>query len=183
MTYPETDDRRVRKTRTAIFQAFTSLVLSRRYDAIKVSDIIAQADIGRSTFYDHFKSKDDVLLKSIEPLFDVLAKALLGRGDHSKVVFVLEHFWEQRAVARVIFGPDLFFKLAKKLAGMIAETATVNKIDLPASAPVDAFAIERASANLALIKSWLVGEFPCEAQNLAAYICEVQSVSMIIPND
>ena len=172
MTYPEADDRRIRKTRTAIFQAFTGLVLSRRYDEIKVADIIAQADIGRSTFYDHFKSKDDVLLKSIEPLFDILAEALLGLGDCDKVEFVLDHFWEQRALARVIFGPDLFFKLSRKLAEMISDTSAREGLILPDMVPAEGYYIERASGTLALIKSWLAGEFSGEVQKLASHICK-----------
>ena len=57
-------DRRVERTRLAILRAFRDLVLTREYDAISVRDIAAAADVGRSTFYEHFDDKDDVFSKA-----------------------------------------------------------------------------------------------------------------------
>lgn len=54
-------DRRQRKTREAIYQAFTTLLSHMSYEKITVGDIIALADIGRTTFYSHFETKDDLL--------------------------------------------------------------------------------------------------------------------------
>ena len=166
MNEADQEDRRVRRTRLAIFKAFNALVLAQRYDEIRVADIIENADVGRSTFYDHFKSKDDVLLRSIEPLFDILADAAVGRVVRERLFFVLSHFWDQRALARIIFGPALFFKLSRKLVDMIEP-----RLEREGGAlPIRARAIDLAASQLGVIKAWLAGEFTCEIDTLADYL-------------
>ncbi|MGN0287447.1 MAG: TetR/AcrR family transcriptional regulator [Atopobiaceae bacterium] len=63
-------DRRQRKTRTAIYQAFESLVNEEPYAQITVAQIIERADIGRSTFYAHFQTKDELLDDMCTQIFD-----------------------------------------------------------------------------------------------------------------
>lgn len=160
MTYDDHHDSRAQRTRMAVFGAFRDLVLSRRYDDIRVADIIDRAVVGRSTFYEHFNSKDDVLLTSIEPLFAVLADIPKG-ADSEKVRFVLAHFWEQRAFARIIFQGDLFDKLTRKLAAMIEQRSADA-----AAAPARLHAISNASSLLGAIRAWLAGEFSMPVDEL-----------------
>ena len=62
-------DRRQRKTREAIFSAFTGLLSQKDFEHITVGEIIASADIGRATFYSHFETKDFLLKELCEELF------------------------------------------------------------------------------------------------------------------
>lgn len=62
-------DRRQRKTRQAIFNAFTQLLSRHELSRITVSDIIELADVGRATFYAHFETKDFLLKELCEELF------------------------------------------------------------------------------------------------------------------
>ena len=62
-------DRRQRKTREAIFNAFVELLSEKIYGKITVGEIINRADIGRATFYSHFETKDFLLKELCEELF------------------------------------------------------------------------------------------------------------------
>ena len=62
-------DRRQRKTRDAIFNAFISLLSKKNYNNLTVGEIIQLADVGRATFYAHFETKDFLLKELCLELF------------------------------------------------------------------------------------------------------------------
>ncbi len=71
MTTAKTD-RRVRRTRELLRRALLSLVQEHGYERITVQDILDRADVGRSTFYAHYRDKDDLLLSGFEDIRSAL---------------------------------------------------------------------------------------------------------------
>ena len=63
-------DRRQKKTRTAIFQAFIQLLSEKDYAQVTVGEVIDRADVGRATFYAHFETKEYLLRELCRELFD-----------------------------------------------------------------------------------------------------------------
>jgi AcrR family transcriptional regulator len=63
-------DRRVQRTRRALRDALHSLIREKPYDSIPVHEILNRADVGRSTFYSHYRDKDELLASSIQDLLD-----------------------------------------------------------------------------------------------------------------
>lgn len=167
---PEDLDRRKARTRQAITGAVTRLIFERRYGAIRTADLIEAAGVGRSTFYEHFRSKDDVLVAVIDPLFTPLADAAAGRGVVVVVQAILVHLWDQRAAARLLFEPPLAARLHRKLAAMIE-----TRLDPGGgAAPAGLIATGRAAATLATLRAWLAGEAPCAAPDLARHLVGIK---------
>ncbi len=63
-------DRRQQKTRIAIITAFNELLMVEDYSKITIQEIIDKANIGRSTFYAHFETKDMLLTKLCAEVFN-----------------------------------------------------------------------------------------------------------------
>ncbi len=119
-------DRRQQKTRAAIFEAFTGLLAEKSYNKITVQEIIERANIGRSTFYAHFETRDDLIKALCDDLFShVFSKALeaekthdfslSGSGYHVVAVHILYHLRDSRKnVTALLAGESsLFFKYLK----------------------------------------------------------------------
>lgn len=68
VTRKRTVDRRVQKTERHLHEALSTLIHEKSYDAIAVKEILARADVGRSTFYTHYRDKDDLLTSGIHDM-------------------------------------------------------------------------------------------------------------------
>src|SRR5262249_56137944 len=62
------EDRRIQKTLSLLREALVSLIAEKPYDSIVVKEILDRANVGRSTFYTHFRDKDDLLVSGIHDM-------------------------------------------------------------------------------------------------------------------
>lgn len=83
-------DRRVRRTRELLRGALLSLIQEKGYDRITIQDILDRADVGRSTFYAHYRDKDELLLAGFEDIRSALARErdAAESGFEGKVEFL-----------------------------------------------------------------------------------------------
>lgn len=160
-------DRRTEKTRQALMQAFMELAPERGYGALRIGDLVDRANVGRSTFYEHFAGKDDLLSQSLAHPFEVLAATVDPAQSAEPLVQRLVHFREQRHWARVLFSGPVRKIMTRKLAEMIAERLTAVMPAGASAVPSSVLAFQLAGSHLALIEGWLWGGVSCSAETIA----------------
>src|SRR5205807_7538962 len=117
MSAEKKDDRRRSRTRRSLSQALIELILEKHYDEITVQDVIDRADVGRSTFYAHYRDKEDLLESDFEKFFDGLVSHIEWqniKGDRCVPILPLfrhlqdaHHFYRALARSRKL---DLLYK-------------------------------------------------------------------------
>jgi AcrR family transcriptional regulator len=161
-------DRRAQRTRAAVLGAFNQLFLGRRRRRIRAADLIAEAGVGRSTFYDHYSSADEVLLEALRHPFATLADTAAGQGEAAATLWLVEHFWENRQRARDLFdNAGMQGRVSRLLAEMVAERLQDAKLILP----VELAATQLAEAALAPLRAWTRGEASAQPAALAESLC------------
>lgn len=157
------EDRRVLRTRAALVGAFNRLVLFGRKRHIAVGDIVAEAGVGRSTFYEHFGSAEALHMHALARPLEALADAAAGRGEEARLVHLLEHFWENRRRARETFAGRAGEQAGRLLANMVEERLG----DRPLRLHRQLAAQQLAQVALAPVKGWLMAAAPSDAKSLA----------------
>lgn len=167
MTVRQTMDPRRKRTRDQLLAAFFKLVLSRRYYEIRIGDILAASGVSRSTFYEHFASKDNLLCASIDGPFSILVGMVGNQSSPRQVEALLEHFWENRALARGLFQGAPHRALRRKLIASL-ESRLDDCVSSTLLIPRRLAAHALADAMFSPIIAWLLGEVTCESRQLAA---------------
>ena len=103
-------DRRVRRTRKLLHSAFLELVVEKGYDKITIQDILDRADVGRSTFYVHFRDKEALLSASFDDMRHQLEEALTAIPVSKAVdvtlpaTLLFEHAQRHQQIYRALCG-------------------------------------------------------------------------------
>jgi AcrR family transcriptional regulator len=165
-------DRRVKRTRDAVLAAFAQLLMENGYDRVTVAAVIARANVGRSTFYEHFENKQHVFRASFEPLLRILAEAVEPRRGASDVTALVAHFWEQRHLVGALLRGSAGADAAAMLTELIEERLLRSKRGLKARLPATLAAAQIAGGQIELLRRWAAGDGACDPAALAAALCD-----------
>ena len=166
-------DRRIQKTQSLLHQALVSLIREKSYDAIAVKEILDRANVGRSTFYTHFRDKDELLISGIHEMLHTVKSALpasSARGHEKFLRFslpIFEHHDQHRRTAGARMGTRgraiVHEHLRKVIAELIADEV---KRDHPgrrstaAHIPPDLLVQYVASTFILVLNWWLDSRSP-----------------------
>jgi AcrR family transcriptional regulator len=160
-------DRRTQRTQGALRGAFIDLVLDVGYEAISVADIVQKANIGRSTFYQHYSGKLEVLEDTMKYPSRHLADIVGADPAPDDVVPILLHFWDQRQRNRPFFSDPVRGVWMRVLAGMIEPRLAAMARGTRPLVPLPLAALQIAQAQMGLVIGWLAGRSAAKPIDMA----------------
>lgn len=75
------NDRRSQRTRHLLGEALVSLIREKDYSTITVSDIIERANVGRSTFYAHYRDKDALFVGELDRVIELMSQRIPAQDE------------------------------------------------------------------------------------------------------
>jgi AcrR family transcriptional regulator len=162
-------DRRVKRTRKLLHEAFIALVIEQGYEKTTIQDILDRADVGRSTFYVHYRDKEALLTANFDSVRDQLERELAdieatGSVDVTLPAALLyEHAYRNQLVYRALCGRQggaLVQRYLRRLIGDLLRKRlrpqfTQGGVELPADVAAEFY----TSAALGLLVWWIDHDF------------------------
>jgi len=175
-------DRRILRTRRSLRQAFYALILEKGYDGVTVGEVTDRADLGRTTFYLHYRDKEDLLMESVRDLVNGLIAQLAQvppeqweQPDSSQsaqdipltaITYAFQHVAQNAVLYRIILRGEGTFSAAQRVRNIIIKSITEFMEGVTArqslvfnpELPLDVFLNGLAGAWIGLVSWWLEQE-------------------------
>lgn len=181
-------DRRIQRTKRRLHEALLGLIDKKRYAAISIREITQAADVGRSTFYSHFKSKEELLFLAFERGLRDLALRGAAAGERGRTFHfslpLLRHIGEQRRFAHAMLADDAGAMIRRKTAAILTEVVKIEldrmpsakrekSVRLDAKTARDAEARAIVGAYLGLVEWWLTSGTRASAEAVDAVFQQI----------
>jgi AcrR family transcriptional regulator len=156
-------DLRIRRTRGRLSDALVALMQEKPIDKIAVQEVLDRASVGRSTFYLHYRDKDDLFLCVLEDGLEMWSTALGRKQEKSLRIAPVSEFFAHVASARKLYRAlvdsgriHTFFELAQGyFARAIAQRLKEMGVKNMVQGELDARSHGLAGNLLSLLKWWL----------------------------
>src|SRR5271169_1605754 len=96
-------DQRVRRTHERLGRALIELIQEKPIDDVTVQEVLDRASVGRSTFYLHFRDKNDLLLSQLERFLEHMSTLLTVSNEKSLRVAPVSEMFDHLEQAKKIY--------------------------------------------------------------------------------
>ncbi|MBA3962398.1 MAG: TetR/AcrR family transcriptional regulator [Chthoniobacterales bacterium] len=97
-------DRRITRSRNQLGDALVALLLEKPFDEATVQEVLDRAQISRSTFYAHYRDKNDLFLSDVDEFMAGMSTLLARSNDQSERVAPVTELFTHVAEMRDFFG-------------------------------------------------------------------------------
>lgn len=184
-------DRRVNRTRRNLRNALMTLILEKGYDSVTIEEITRRADVGRTTFYLHYKDKEDLLIENIDAIIDEFIEQIssvplsawamsleedgsLGEGL-SPAMLVFQHAAENADLYRVMLRGEGVSRAQNQIRTVISNAVRdflqnwveKDRLVITPTVSLDFFTNYFAGSLMGILTWWLEQDMPYEPLKVA----------------
>ena len=170
----KTVDRRIQKTKRALTEALINLILKNGYEKVTVQNIIDAANVGRSTFYLHYESKEQLLLDGHNNLNVQMFSDETDNDSQEEITFVnmFNHLSENKQLAKAMVGSkggsmmrefiknNITLKIKKKFRHKFGKSDAEQKL-------LKFLSEASGAAVLSILVLWIDDETPFSTEEIA----------------
>jgi AcrR family transcriptional regulator len=165
-------DRRIQKTHLALRDAISELVEEKPYDQISVKDIVERANIARSSFYAHYRDKDDLLLSGFREIGilssqDVFVRNEKGSGYPNFAIVLFRGAEQWKSMSRAFLSIERATVASHHMRNLLViqarEWLKENTEGEMTALELEPIVHYLASALLGLMTWWVRNDFPFSA--------------------
>jgi AcrR family transcriptional regulator len=176
-------DRRVQRTRRQLRDALMALILERGYNAVTIESITERADLGRTTFYLHYRDKEDLLVESLGEIAEELKAQVEEISEQqvtegglpvNPVAVAFHHVEANRDLYRIILQGEGSNQAASRIRDIIEGAAAEffarhmsQYVSAPPALPRGLVAGYFAAALMGFVTLWLEKELPLDGDEAA----------------
>ena len=183
---PSRHERRRVQTRNRLIQATRDLLVEKGFDAISIRDITDSADLGRGTFYIHFKDKEDAIWMVFQEMIQEFEREMHEKLDRNMpqveyygLLNIYRHAEKNRDVYRIMLGTRGSALLTGRVQDFIANLFLFDIRNASAASKVNFRIPDEIKAQLItglisrLLFWWLETSSPYSSVQMATFTYEV----------
>ena len=185
-------DRRVQRTRQALRNALLELIQEKEYDSISVEEITQQANLGRASFYLHYKDKEDLLVDEFNEIVNERARIIseipfakwlpdLETADQTNefnpappMLMAFQHVANHADLYRILLKNEKSDRILERIRKIIAQSITEfmktkaknDPIPILFEVPTDLLAAYFSGALLSCVDWWLEQQQPYSPEEM-----------------
>lgn len=183
-------NKKITATTQKIYDAFKSVLNEKTYNEIKIQDILDRSGIARSTFYAHYKTKEDLLHSICRTIFvHVFSHTLEEEKSHdfSKtsifeykhfITHIFYHIHDERDLITAIFSSQsvsVFLDYIREELRPFAETCVKSEYVGRKNVPDDLQINSVIENFIVIVNYWILSNFTQAPEVLTEYFITVNS--------
>jgi len=178
-------DRRIRKSKMALKESLISLMQSKDFREISITDIVELADLNRGTFYKHYQYKEELLEEVME---DVIADLIISYREPYKnaetftineltasVIKIFEHVANRANIYTLILKSNAWPTLLERICNELKKLPVEDLEDYRPNPKInkELASSYQAYAILGMIIEWVNTGFKYSADYMAEQLLEI----------